>query len=348
MEAYQPRFHGVMVCVGGRYGAARVGTSKTMVNLPSFFAMFVKHFINLVYFVQVLGYNKVSSYLKHEFFTIRNRRSFVGGHFSNRTPSFLLVPLRLWLGAVWVFEGVMKIVEGWLKEPKLKGFFGGAAAWFNAILGITAGTDGATATAAAGAAADAAVDAAVDAVSAATGVAAGAATAVADAVSAATGAAAGGGAVAESAGRVLFNINFLGLFKAIFVSGKPLEHATISDYAFKLDIPVMNWFINTVILPKPGLALAMQIFIVFAEILIGLSMMGGLLTTLSGAVSLVLLFMFAASTGLYLTNFWMIFGAVAMLFGAGKIFGFDYYVSPLLKKGWRNVGWVRRLYIYHD
>jgi NADH dehydrogenase len=66
MEEYKPKFHGVMVCVGGRYGAARIGTAKHMVNLPSFLAMFVKHFINIVYFVQVLGYNKVASYLRHE------------------------------------------------------------------------------------------------------------------------------------------------------------------------------------------------------------------------------------------------------------------------------------------
>ena len=40
-----------------------------MINLPSFFAMFVKHFINIIYFAQVLGWNKIAGYLKHEFFT---------------------------------------------------------------------------------------------------------------------------------------------------------------------------------------------------------------------------------------------------------------------------------------
>jgi NADH dehydrogenase len=122
MEAYKPAFHGVMVSVGGRYGVANVGTPKRMFSLPSFFAMFCKHFINIVYFVQVLGWNKIFSYVRHEFFTVRNCRSFVGGHFSNRTPSFLLVLLRLWLGAVWVFEGVMKIAEGWFTKPMLTGF----------------------------------------------------------------------------------------------------------------------------------------------------------------------------------------------------------------------------------
>jgi NADH dehydrogenase len=313
LEKYAPKFHGAMLCIGGRYGCAYVGTANKKISLASFFAMFAKHFINIIYFIQVAGWNKIMGYLKNEFFTIRNRRSFVGGHFSNRTPSFLLVPFRIWLGAVWVFEGVMKIVEGWLKTPKLEDFFGGATNWFNAIL------NGPTATQAA------------------------------DAVSSATGAGAGtGGEAVAAAGKVIFNIDFLGLLKAIFVSGKPLAQSTIADYAFKLDIPLMNWMTNNVILAHPGLTLAMQIFIVFAEILIGLSMMGGLLTTFSSLVSLVLLFMFAATTGLYLSSFWMIFGAIALLFGAGKVFGLDYYASPLLKRGWRRIGWVRRLYIYHD
>ena len=64
MEEYKPKFHGVMVCVGGRYGVARVGLPNLMFNLPSFLAMFAKHFINIIYFVQVLGWNKIFSYLK--------------------------------------------------------------------------------------------------------------------------------------------------------------------------------------------------------------------------------------------------------------------------------------------
>jgi len=101
LKKYKPKFHGFMVSIGGRYGIARVGFPKLMVNLPSFLAMFVKHFINVIYFAQILGWNKVYGYLIHEFFTIRNCRSFLGGHFSNRTPSFLMVPIRMWLGFAW-------------------------------------------------------------------------------------------------------------------------------------------------------------------------------------------------------------------------------------------------------
>ena len=332
LEEYKPQFHGVMVSLGGRYAVARVGLPGLMINLPSFLAMFTKHFINIIYFIQVLGWNKVSSYLKHEIFTIRNKRSFVGGHLSNRTPSFLLVPLRLWLGAVWLFEGIMKIVDGWFGSPKLKGFFGGANAWFDSLLGNTSdGLNSATNAAAS----------VSDAVTAATG----AATSVSDAVTAATGAVPD--AVA-SAGTVIMNWDIFGFFKMIFVSGKSLAESTIADYAFKLDIPVMNWFINTCIMPYDWVQIAMQAFIVAAEILIGLALIGGLFTTASSALSIVLMFMFVTTTGLYLSSFWMLFAAIVMLWGAGSIFGLDYYTTPLLKKGWKRLGWVRRLYIYHD
>lgn len=315
---YKPKFHGVMVSLGGRYAVARVGLPGLMINLPSFLAMFTKHLINIVYFIQVLGWNKVFSYLKHEFFTIRNKRSFVGGHLSNRTPSFLLVPLRLWLGAVWLFEGVMKIADGWLGSPKLKGFFGGANAWFDSLLGKVS-----------------------DGINSATNAAASAA----DAMTAATGAASD--AVA-SVGTVIMNWDICGLFKMIFVSGKSLAESTLADYAFKVDIPIMNWFINTFIMPYDWVQITMQAFIVSAEILIGLALIGGLFTTPSSALSLVLMSMFITTTGMYLSNFWMLFAAIVMLWGAGSIFGLDYYTTPLLKKAWRRLGWVRRFYIYHD
>lgn len=310
MEEYKPKFHGVMVSVGGRYGVAKVGTEKHKISLPSFFAMFVKHFINVIYFIQILGWNKIFSYLKHEFFTIRQNRSFVGGHFSNKTPSFLLVPLRLWLGAVWLFEGIIKISEGWFSSPMLTNFFGGANNYYNSIINGAAGSAG-----------------------------------TAEVVSSATKAAP---AAAEKVGQVFINFDFLGLFKVIFVSGKVLATSSVNDFAFKIDIPLMNWFIEKLILPNDPVQIMMQIFIVIAEILIGLSLIGGLFTTPSSALSLVLQFMFVCTTGLYLGTFWMIFAAVALLIGSGRIFGLDYYVMPYLKKQWKKLPFVRRLYIYND
>lgn len=306
---YRPSFHGVMVCVGGRYGVARVGSEKRMINLPSFLAMFVKHFINIVYFAQVLGWNKIFSYMKHEFFTIRNRRSFVGGHFSNRTPSFLLVPLRIWLGAVWLFEGLHKVAEGWLESPKLAAFFGGANTWYNTLLGIA--TDSATA-------------------------------ATTDATTAATGEA------ATAAGTVLMNLDFFGFLKFIFVSGKELSQSVLSDFAFKIDFAPVNWFVDQVVLSSDGMQMFMQTTIVVLEILVGLALIGGLFTFLSAGTTLVLQSMFVMTTGLYLSTFWMIFAGIAVLIGGGMTFGLDYYVIPLLKSWWSKTKFASKRYLYHD
>jgi NADH:ubiquinone reductase (H+-translocating) len=318
LEKYNPKFHGFMVCIGGRYGVARVGLPNYMVNLPSFFAMMAKHMINILYFIQVLGWNKVWSYSMHEFFTIRHCRSYVGGHFSNRTPSFLTVPLRVWLGAVWAFEGIKKGMEGWLSQPKLEAFFGGANSWYDSIIN---GADGYTQ---------------------ATGEAAAAAT---DAVSSAT---AAGGAAGEAIGTTIINWDFFGLFRTIFVSGNELAESALSDFAFKLDVPFMNWFIDTAILSSGGMQIAMQTLIVITEIVIGFALVGGLFTTPAAFVSLVLQFMFVCTTGLYLGTFWMVFAGIAVLIGAGRTFGLDYYVGPVLKERWKKIGLVRKLYIYND
>jgi len=309
MKEYKPSFHGFMVSIGGRYGLARVGFPKLMVNLPSFLAMFVKHFINVVYFAQILGWNKVFSYLKHEFFTIRNCRSFVGGHFSNRTPSFLLVPLRIWLGIAWLLSGVKKVNEGWFAEAKLTSFFGSANDWFNSILGIASET--------------------AEATSWATPVA-------------------GANEAAEIAGTVLINWNILGLFKIYFVSGKELIESALGDFALKFDVPFINWFIDNVVLSGDKIQIFMQSGMVIAEIAIGLALIGGLFTFPAAGVSLILLLMFICTTGVYLNNFWIIFAGIAVLIGGGRIFGLDYYVMPWLKKRWKKIPIVRKLYIYND
>ena len=318
MKEYKPSFHGMMVCVGGRYGVARVGFPNFMFNLPSFFAMLSKHFINMVYFFQVLGWNKVFAYMKAEFFTIRNRRSFVGGHFSNRTPSFVVVPLRVWLGMVWLFEGVKKVQEGWLSHapkgegwlpnvPKLEGFFGRAQAWYDGLLGIVSDV----------------APAATDAASGATGEA------------------------GASAGEMLLNLNFLGLFQVWFATGSTLLESGLDGFALKINVPLMNWFVDNVILGSDGVQVFMQVMVVVLEIVIGLALIAGLFTTLFAAISVGLQLMFMMTTGLYLHTIWMLFAGIAVLF-AGSTLGLDTWVMPVLKKWWSNLKFVKKWYIYHD
>ena len=310
MKEYKPSFHGMMVCIGGRYGVAHVGFPKFMFALPSFLAMLSKHFINLVYFVQVAGYNKCFSYMKAEFFTIRNRRSFVGGHLSNRTPSFLLVFIRVWLGIVWLYEGLFKVLtDGWLDgKAHLADFFGGANAYYASLgLGnwdVSAGATG-------------------------------------DAVSGAT------GEVGASAGTVLVNLDFF-FAQTWFVTGaESLMTSKLDQMAFRINVPLMNWFVDTIILSSDGMQIFMQYMVVGLEIAIGLALIAGLFTTLFGGISVGLQIMFLMTTGLYLHNFWMLPAGIAILFG-GNTLGLDYWVMPKLKTWWASTKFASKWYIYHD
>jgi len=123
-EEYKPKFHGAMVCIGGRYGTSYGGLGNMKFRVqPSFFALFAKHFINIIYFFEVLGWNKFASYVKHEFLTIRDKRSFVGGHLSNRGPLFWILPLRLFLGMYFIYYAYVRVMLGWLNTPRLAGIF---------------------------------------------------------------------------------------------------------------------------------------------------------------------------------------------------------------------------------
>ncbi len=116
-KTYAPSFHGAMACIGARYGVAELIFGNTSIVLTGFFAMFVKHMINIVYLLQATSLAKVWRYIRVEFFEVRDRRSFVGGNLAARTPSIYLVPLRLWLGWYWMSQGAPKIISkiqgGW-------------------------------------------------------------------------------------------------------------------------------------------------------------------------------------------------------------------------------------------
>ncbi|MEJ8304822.1 FAD-dependent oxidoreductase [Saccharibacillus sacchari] len=108
-KEYKPAFHGTMVSIGSRYGVASVGLPGKFFPLTGLFAMFAKHAINVLYLCTVLGFNKVWTYMMHEVFHAHDRRTFLGGHFSKRSPNFWLVPLRVFVGWMWLHEGWDKL-----------------------------------------------------------------------------------------------------------------------------------------------------------------------------------------------------------------------------------------------
>lgn len=103
---FKPNYHGFMVSIGGRYGVANLMGIK----LSGFFAMAMKHLINLVYLFGVLNIYSVYHYLQHEFFDMRQNRNIMRGHLSSLGNRLWTVPLRVYIGVLWLLEGLKKLV----------------------------------------------------------------------------------------------------------------------------------------------------------------------------------------------------------------------------------------------
>lgn len=162
---FKSNFHGFMVSIGGRYAVSHTAG----ISLSGFFAMALKHLVNVYYQSGVAGVNAAWAYIKHEILNIKNNRSLVGGLAANKVPAYWTTFLRMFLGVMWLTEGGGKIADGWLTDTT-----GSKVYWGDAVGGasgvVSAASDAvAAATTAATQAVASASQAVVDAVSAASG-----------------------------------------------------------------------------------------------------------------------------------------------------------------------------------
>lgn len=95
-----------------------------------------------------------------------------------------------------------------------------------------------------------------------------------------------------------------------------------------------NWMysITKAMIPNQDVAFFMQKTMTVIEILIGLALVAGLFTWLSGATSVMFTAIFCLSGMFYWVNIWMIPMAIAVMNGSGRAFGLDKWVVPYLQK----------------
>ncbi len=299
-EPVKVKMHGVMVSIGNYFAVADL----MGVRPGRWISLIMKYVVNMHYLYGIMGFKGIWNYLQDEILHRRQHKRFLQRNYTKTVQAWWLVPLRLFLGWSWFYEGLKKVLEGWFTTPKLASFLG-------------YGTDAASgATGTAGAAADAA-----NAVSSATQTAAN----VANAVSSATQAVAG---AAPAVTEKLLNIDlgFLGFFLERTGSGSPL--------VFRIKFFLVDWIVKGWVLATDGWSMFFQVFIVILELLVGLAIFSGTFTFLSSIVSLGLIAMFLTTTGMYDTTWWMLFAGIAVAAGAGRAFGLDHWVLPYLGRAW--------------
>lgn len=323
LEKVSVNMHGTMVCIGNYFAVSEI-MGKV---LPVWLSIIMKYLVNIHYLWEITGFQGVARYLYHELLERRQRKWIIEKHWSTRMQAWWTVPLRVYLGWVWLYEGIKKIGEGWFTEAKLRVFLGYGSGGADAATGASVPAE---------AAAEAARQA-VDAVSAATeqaGAAAGAVQQAVDTVTAATGAAVEG---VSKGIETLFQLD-LGLVQVY------LEKT--SEMIFRMDFGLLDWFIEKFVLSSDTAQLFFQGGVVIAEILIGLALISGSFTFLAAAASLALTANFVMTTGIYEKTWWMIFAGIACMGGAGRAFGLDYYLIPYLNNTWEYLWKNKRLKVF--
>ena len=317
VQPFKSNFHGYMVSIGGRYAVSfNMGMA-----MSGFFAQAIKHMVNMYYQFGVCGVNGAWTYFKHEILNMKHRRSLIGGMASYRVPPYWIVFLRMYLGVMWLIEGINKIVEGWLTDTT-----GRKVYW-----GPLPGAEGDAVAAASGA-----VAAAAEPVAEAVG---GVSVASASYVAPATEAVSSASTWAEPAVEAVGSASTAAA-EATGEAVKQFAPPLLSE-----PLGIYTWINETFVAMAPYL---FQVVIVLAEVGIGLAFIGGLFTFPAAIVSIGLSIMFLIGALAGKEILWYMAVSIVMLGGAGRAFGLDYWVMPYLKKIWNKTPIAKKLYFFMD
>lgn len=125
-EAYKGKYDGFMVSIGSKYAVACLFDKY---HLSGFFAMAMKHVINLRYFFDIRSGYYMFQYMMHEFFRVEDQRNIFRGHTSRNSNVMWSVPLRVFYGSVWLVEAMKKVIgNGKVLQP---GTWFGEGSWFS-------------------------------------------------------------------------------------------------------------------------------------------------------------------------------------------------------------------------
>lgn len=113
-QRFKPKLHGVMVSVGSFFAVAQITGLPMLVGI---WATIMKHLVNMHYLFGIGGIELIWDYIYDQFlYKARKYNPIIEtviGHIRRRNLTFWLVPLRIWLGIMWLSSGIQKIQDGW-------------------------------------------------------------------------------------------------------------------------------------------------------------------------------------------------------------------------------------------
>ena len=75
--------------------------------------MLMKHLVNVLYFFTIRSFYYMWTYVRHEFFKIKDKRNIFRGHLAAHGNILWSVPLRFFYGSVWLLEWLKKAFGLW-------------------------------------------------------------------------------------------------------------------------------------------------------------------------------------------------------------------------------------------
>lgn len=282
-QAFKSSYHGFMVSIGGKYCVANLMGIK----LSGLFAMLAKHLVNMIYLFGILNIPAVYRYLQHEFFDIKENRNILRGHLASKGNRLWLIPLRLYVGFLWLFEGLAKLCGQGTWDEAVNALFT-KGEWL-----FTIGADSWT-----------------------------------------------------KAGNI--NMPFSWLQDGVTGASAAVEGAAEAATPILSSMPKFYEAIMKIMIPNQGMCQFFQTMVVLIEIGIGLALIVGLFTWIAAAVSAFMTVNFILSAMAGYDILWYTCAGIALMSGAGRTFGLDYYVMPWITKITSNWWIGPRRHIYTE
>lgn len=120
LEPVEVKLHGTMVCVGNYFAVSDIMGKK----LPVWLSIIMKFMVNAHYIYEILGLKGALTYLKDEVVHRKQDHHFLEKHYTRKMQAWWAFPMRMFLGYMWLYEGITKITQGWFQTPKLAEFLG--------------------------------------------------------------------------------------------------------------------------------------------------------------------------------------------------------------------------------